>query len=81
MNARRLWGEVRARSDPMYSASTCRTNCCTIRYGGRDNEAEINEHIAAAQERPKKIVDMRLGLLESQLVMEEGLKLDGDGGV
>jgi hypothetical protein len=37
------------------------------------SEEEIKTRIAAAQERRKKIVDLRLGVLEGHLVMEEAL--------
>ena len=36
-------------------------------------EAEIKERVAAAQERRKKLVDLRLAVLEGHLIMEEAL--------
>jgi hypothetical protein len=37
------------------------------------SEAEIKQRVSAAQERRKKIVDLRLATLEGHLVMEEAL--------
>src|SRR5712664_3950734 len=36
-------------------------------------EEEIKERVAAAQERRKKLVDLRLAVLEGHLLMEEAL--------